>query len=198
MRRAWRDEAGNMAPLAVVAAVVLVSVLSFGVDQGIAYTAKDRQVQALDAARLACMDPTAALPAKFSEEPGRVIAELVASAIAQQGVSGDVAVWFYEAPVSMMPDDERLWIVGMQVSQEVPTAFGKALGIKTIPASSCLIIEAKPYASEKVWRSRKRICGCYRILGGMGDSSVSFTPMASVEDFPDEIADRIRKALGKG
>lgn len=197
MRRPCRGEAGNMAPLAVVSAIVLISVLSFGIDQGIAYAAKDRQVQALDAARRACMDPTGALPAKFAEEPGREIAELAVGAIRRQGVSGDVAVWFYEAPASALPNDERLWVVGMQVSQDVPTSFGRALGVETIPASSCLIVEAKPYAAEKVWRPMRRICGCYRVAAGAGTSSVAFTPMESIDDFPDEIADRIREALGK-
>ncbi len=197
MRRIRFDEVGTMAPLAVVAVIILISVLSFGIDQGIAYTAKDRQVQALDAARRACMDPTGALPAKFSEEPGRAITQLVADTVVKQGSSGDVAVWFYEAPASAMPDDERLWIVGMQVSEEVPTAFGHALGVKTIPASTCLIIEAKPYASEKVWRPQRRICGCYRVSGGADSSSASFTSIGAVEDFPDEMAARIRKALGE-
>ena len=197
MRRPCHGEAGNMAPLAVVAAIVLISVLSFGIDQGIAYAAKDRQVQALDAARRACMDPTGALPAKFAEEPGREIAKLVVEAIRQQGVSGDVAVWFYEAPASALSADERLWVMGMQVSQDVPTSFGRALGVETIPASSCLIVKAKPYAAEKVWRPAKRICGCYRVAAGAGASSVAFTSLESIDDFPDEIAEEIRTALGK-
>ncbi len=197
MRRPRRAETGNMAPLAVVAAIILISVLSFGIDQGIAYAAKDRQVQALDAARRACMDPTGALPAKFSEEPGRAVAELAARAIEQQGVSGDVSVWFYEAPAFAMPDDERLWIVGMQVSQDIPTSFGHALGTPTIPAVSCLIIEAKPYAAEKVWRPARRICGCYRLAAGAPASSAAFTAIDSIEGFPDEIAGRIREALGE-
>lgn len=197
MRRVCFDEAGTMAPLVVVATIILISVLSFGIDQGIAYAAKDRQVQALDAARRACMDPTGALPAKFSEDPGRAITQLAADAIAKQGVAGDVVVWFYEAPASAMPADERLWVIGMQVSQDVPTAFGRALGVKSIPASTSLIIEAKPYASVKVWRPQQRICGRYRLTSGAGASAAAFASIGSIDGFPGEMADRIRRALEK-
>ncbi len=197
MRKVRFGETGTMAPLAVVATIILISVLSFGIDQGIAYAAKDRQVQALDAARRACMDPTGALPAKFSEDPGRAIAQLTANTLAEQGVLGDVTVWFYEAPASSMPDDERLWVIGMQVSQDVPTAFGRALGVRSIPASTCLIIEAKPYASVKVWRPQQRICGCYRLKSGSNASAAAFASIGSIDGFPGEMADRIHRALEK-
>ena len=67
-----RDERGSALPLVLVAALALFAVLAFSVDQGIAYAAKARQENALDAARAACMDASFALVAKNADDPGRM------------------------------------------------------------------------------------------------------------------------------
>ena len=88
-------ERGNMLPLAVMCVLVLFAVLAFAVDQGIAYAAKARQENALDAARSACMDASFALAAKNDENPGRLVANLVIRTVREEGFSGRVRVWFF-------------------------------------------------------------------------------------------------------
>lgn len=93
-----RDERGSALPLVLVAALALFAVLAFSVDQGIAYAAKARQENALDAARAACMDASFALVAKNADDPGRMVADRVVRTARDAGFEGKASVWFYETP----------------------------------------------------------------------------------------------------
>ena len=74
----YRGERGNVAPLAVALCLVLVMTLGFLADCAVLYGAKARQEQALDAARSACMDAGQAASAKYSDDAGAVLADLIA------------------------------------------------------------------------------------------------------------------------
>ena len=189
------DERGNIAPVAVVSIFLLLSVMVFAVDMGIAYCAKDRQEQALDAARATCMDAAASQQAKYSDDPGAALSERIVETVRAQGVTAAVDVWFYEAPRGSVPESERYWVVGMQVSQSVPTVFAKGLGLDSIGAASCRIIEARPYASQKVWRPARRVCGKYSFAQGSTAAQGKFTAISELDEFPSEMAERARAAV---
>ena len=93
----YRGERGNVAPLAVALCLVLVMTLGFLADCAVLYGAKARQEQALDAARSACMDAGQAASAKYGDDAGAVLADLIVDQVRAQGVEGAVSVWFYEA-----------------------------------------------------------------------------------------------------
>ena len=93
-----RDERGSALPLVLVAALALFAVLAFSVDQGIAYAAKARQENALDAARAACMDASFALVAKNADDPGRMVADRVVLTARDAGLYGQASVCIYENP----------------------------------------------------------------------------------------------------
>ena len=190
-----RDERGNIAPLAVVSIFLLLSVMVFAVDMGIAYCAKDRQEQALDAARAACMDAAASQQAKYSDDPGAALSQRIVEAVRAQGVTAAVDVWFYEAPKGSVPESERYWIVGMQVSQSVPAVFAKGFGIDSIGAASCRVIEARPYASQKVWRPARRVCGRYSFAQGSTAAQGRFTAISELDGFPSEMVERSKAAI---
>lgn len=190
---AARCERGNIAPLAIVSIFVLVAIMAAAVDVGIAYCAKSHQEQALDAARASCMDAVTSQQAKYDDDPGGFLADVIASTVRSQGVGGDLTVWFYEAPKGSVPESERLWIVGMQVAEEVPTIFGKGLGFDSVSAASCRVVRAAPYASQKVWRPDQRICGKYAFSAGKGASQGVFTAVGSLEGFPAEMVEQVRK-----
>ena len=73
----YRGEGGNLAPLAVALCLVLVMMLGFLADCAVLYGAKARQEQALDAARSACMDAGQAASAKYGDDAGAVLADLI-------------------------------------------------------------------------------------------------------------------------
>lgn len=192
-----RNEAGNMAVLGVIASIVLVSVLAFGVDQGLSYMQKSKQEQTLDAARSQCMNPTAILPAKFSQDPGREICILVAQTLRRDGVNANLDVWFYELAKTSTSERERVWVVGMQVKQSVPTVFARSFGLSNIDVSSWRTFVVKPYASEKVWRPNKRICGHYSVDSQASATQVSFTKMDALDAFPNEIKTQVNALINK-
>ena len=187
-----------MAPLIVVCALVLFAVLSFAIDQSIAYGAKARQENVLDTARSACMDASFALVAKNSEDPGGAFSQLVAKTIRSEGFSGRATVWFYEAPTAYLPSSERLWAIGVQLEQRAPTVFARGFGIESLPVASHRVLVAVPYASESVWRPETVSSGRYEIAEGADQERVAFYPIESLEGFPDEVAAEVRASLPEG
>lgn len=190
-----RDERGNIVPLALVSIFLLLAVMAFVADIGIAYYAKDRQEQVLDAARTVCMDAAVSQQAKYADDPGRVLSEQIVRTVRAQGFSGAIDVWFYEAPKGSVSESERYWVVGMQLSQDVPTMFAKGLGLDSIEAASCRIVEARPYASQKVWRPAKRICGKYSFSTQAGADQGKFVAVSELAGFPAEMAERAAAAM---
>ncbi len=180
-------------PLVVVSIFILLAIMAAAVDVGIAYCEKSHQEQALDAARATCMDSVTSQQAKYDADPGEFLAGAIATTVRSQGVGGDLTVWFYEAPEGSVPESERLWIVGMQVAEDVPTVFGKGLGIDSISTASWRVVRAVPYASQKVWRPDRRICGRYAFSAGNGASKGVFTAIGSLDGFPAEMVEQVRK-----
>mgnify|MGYP007110095177 CR=1 FL=1 len=192
--RGRRDERGSMVPLAAVAALVLFAVVAFSVDQGIAYAAKARQENALDAARAACMDASFALVAKNDDDPGRTVADRVARTVRDAGFRGKASVWFYEAPEASASSTERHWAIGMQLEEDSPTVFARGFGIDTLPVASYRVMTAMPYAGERVWRPAQRRCGRYDYPAGADATSWSYEALSSLDAFPAELAEAARSA----
>lgn len=182
-----QDEHGSIAPLAVAVCIVLVAALGLTVDYGVAYAMKSRQEQAIDAARSACMDAVGAVPAKYAEDPGLMLADTIAQSVRAQGVESKLTVWFYEAPGQSVPRSERLWVVGIQVEQQVALPFSAAPAPESLLVASSRILTAKPYAAEVVWRPQQRACGSYCFAEGASAGASSFTSIASLQGFPEEI-----------
>lgn len=189
-------DAGSAIPLVVITLFVLFSVLAFCVDQGIAYAAKARQENVLDAMRTACMEPSVALTAKSSENPGEVLASRVVEAARAEGFEGQVSLWFYEVPAAQLTPAHRLWEVGLQVDQDVPTVLARGFGIASLPAASHRTMVVEPYAGERVWRPSWVPIGKY--IAQAGQSQKMFYGMGSIEEFPDEMVQEISAVLNGG
>lgn len=191
----YREEAGNMAPLAVSACLVVAMSLGLVVDLGAMQVAKQRQEQALDAARARCMDAVTASSAKYAEDPGAVLSDAIVGQVRAQGVPGAVTVWFYEAPEQALPESERAWVVGMQVEQAAALAFPVG-GMESADVVSSRVFTAKPYAAEHVWRPSRRILGAYRYEDGASAGQGSFRAIGSLEAFPEEMVLQARSLQG--
>lgn len=187
-----------MMPLAIMCVLVLFAVLAFAVDQGLAYAAKARQENALDVSRTACMDASFALAAKNDDNPGRMIANLIVQTVRTEGFSGQVHVWFFEAPADVLPSTERLWAIGIQLEEDVATVFARGWGIESLPAASHRVVLAEPYASERVWRPDACICGRYDVPAGEGVDSLRYTALTELDVFPAEMVTQVRAALPEG
>ncbi len=194
LRRGGFNEAGNIAPLSVVVCLVLVCALGFVSNFGMAYALKSKQEQALDAARSACMDSAGAVPAKYADDPGLSLASTIARAVREQGIAVPLSVWFYEAPEQSVSASERLWIVGVQVEQNVELPFAAGSAVDHLTVASSRVIVAKPYASEVVWRPQQRVCGVYRFAEDAAYGSPSFSRITMIEAFPDEMVQAARSA----
>ncbi|MFR3090631.1 MAG: hypothetical protein ACLTMP_01860 [Eggerthella lenta] len=141
-----RDERGSALPLVLVAALALFAVLAFSVDQGIAYAAKARQENALDAARAACMDASFALVAKNADDP-RMVADRVVRTARDAGFEG-------RRPCgSTKRRGERLFDGAPLGRQDA--VRGGVSGVRArkrhrrAPVASYRVLTAMPYAGER-------------------------------------------------
>lgn len=187
-----------MLPLVVMSALVLFAVLSFAIDQSIAYAAKARQENVLDTVRASCMDASFALVAKNSDDPGAAFSRLVARTIRGEGFAGRATVWFYEVPEGELPPSERLWAIGVQLEENAPTVFARGFGVESLPVASHRVLVAVPYASESVWRPEHASSGRYEIAEGVDRERATFHSIEGLDGFPDEMAAEVRASLPKG
>ncbi|MEA5019888.1 MAG: hypothetical protein VB027_05925 [Gordonibacter sp.] len=191
-----KNEVGTVAPLIVVSALLLLTVLAFAIDQGVACAIKVRQENALDAARDACMAPSFALVAKNSDDPGRMVAVKLVQVLHEADVKGKITVWFYEVPVEDLSDSRRVWGIGVQAQENSPTTFAQSLGITSLPVASNRVIVAEPFSSEVTWRPNfDGGNGCYELDTGKPGEDLAFSHFSELEEFPDEVKEVVRAAV---
>lgn len=193
-----RLERGTIAPLAVVSVLVLFAVLAFSIDQGIACAAKIRQENALATTRDSCMDASFALVAKNDNNPGRAFAQHCMEALRSEGYEGAITVWFYEAPAANTPACKRVWGVGVQLYEKVPTAFARGYGIETLPVASKFVLVAEPYADTVVWRPLNSGNGCYQLEAWAKPSSLAFSGLNKLSDYPLELVQEVQEQINAG
>ncbi|MEG1434035.1 MAG: hypothetical protein RSD45_00610 [Gordonibacter sp.] len=193
---AGREERGTIAPLVVMSALLLLAVLAFAVDQGIACAVKVRQENALDAARDACMAPSFALVAKNEGNPGHVVACRFVQVLREEGVEGSVSVWFYEAPREDVPPSRRIWGIGVQVQEASPTIFSQGFGIASLPVASKRVVVAEPFADEVTWRpDLDSGNGRYEWDAAGTVEAPTFFGFVELSEFPDEVEDAVSTAV---
>lgn len=193
--RRCRQERGTIAPLIVVSTLLLMAVLAFAVDQGIACAVKIRQENALDAARDVCMGAAFALTAKNDDDPGRAVATRAAQVLHDEGVRGKASVWFYEVPPGEVPASRRVWGIAMQVQEDSPTMFAQGLGIRALPVASKRIVVAEPFADEVVWRPPRSVGnGCYESDLAQDVQKPTFAGLGGLDEYPAELARAVRGA----
>lgn len=188
--RLLADERGNAWPFIIAVMFVLLSLLSFVIDSGIAYGYKTFQEKAVDASRNQCMMPSFALVVKNSENPGYDIACSIASGLRDEGFAGEIRVWFYEAPNGSIPPGRRVWTVGIQLEQDVPTVVGKCFGNDSIHVASKKILTVEPYTDGIAWRPNHDSSGLYRLKAGEDTSGIVYERISSIDGYPEEIAEQ--------
>lgn len=183
----WRvsDESGTIMPLIIISTLVLFVVLAFSVDQSLAYAAKARQENAIDTLRHDFMDPSCALRIKNAQDPGKEMAYIAEHSLQQGGFSGHTTLWFFEEPAQSKRTSERYWTVGIELVEEAQTVFARGFGVKSISVASHKVINALIYASEQVWQPDQCLCGRYEFL--VPGAHIGFTPLTTLDAFPDEI-----------
>lgn len=188
-------ERGSIAPLAVMAALLLFSVLAFSVDQGIACAVKTGQENALDAARDACFDASFALAAKNDEDPGLAVARRLAETLRAEGFPGEVDVWFYEVPKEDLPASRRVWGIAVQVRDQAPTVFARGFGVASLPVASKRVVVAEPFAGSEVWRPDVAGGETFELRAGAEASALTRARLARLDECPIELEREVRAAV---
>ena len=188
-------ERGSIAPLAVMAALLLFAVLAFSVDQGIACAVKVGQENALDEARDACFGASFALAAKNDDDPGLAVARRIAETLRTEGFSGDASVWFYEVPEEDLPASRRVWGIAVQVREQAPTVFARGFGIASLPVASKRVVVAEPFAGSAVWRPDGAGGEMFELGAGAEASALARTRFARLDECPVELVREVRAAV---
>ena len=189
------SERGTIAPLALTAVLLLVAVLAFSVDQGIACAAKVRQENAVDAARDACFDASFALMAKNADDPGLAVARRIAESLRSAGFSGAATVWFFEVPKEDLLASRRVWGVAVQLQEQAPTVFARGFGIESLPVASKRVLVAEPFAGSVVWRPDRSGGEVFELASGAEPTALARRGFDRLDDGPAELEREVRAAV---
>ncbi len=188
---------GNIAPLVIASLFVLLSVLAFSVDQGVAFAAKAWQEHALDAVRNSFMSPSHALVAKNSDHPGRDVAYGIGELLRESGFEGEIDVWFFEVPAKDFSVSRRLWGIAIQVREESPTLFARGLGVESIPVASKTTVIAEPFSDSFTWRPDDSGNGRYSLAESAEPSSLRYERLEGIASYPAEMQEEVQVAKNK-
>ena len=189
------SERGTIAPLALMAVLLLFAVLAFSVDQGIACAAKVRQENAVDAARDACFDASFALMAKNADDPGLAVARRIAESLRSAGFSGAATVWFFEVPKEDLLASRRVWGVAVQLQEQAPTVFARGFGIESLPVASKRVLVAEPFAGSVVWRPDRSGGEVFELASGAEPTALARRGFDRLDDGPAELEREVRAAV---
>lgn len=180
------SERGDIMPAAIAAAFLLMMALCAVIDPSCAMLCKTVQENSLANAKEACMQPAFAMAQKNSDTPGRDVAERVVASLRASGFGGEAVVYYYEAPESATGPAKRLYVVGIQVMEDYETIVSRGVGVESLPVASNTVFSAIPYSEERAWRPAEAGSGSYTSSGP--GAALSFTGIAGLEGFPEEVA----------
>ncbi len=152
MRSKRRDEGGAIAVMTAFLCLILTAGSRIrrrrGREQRRALGARQRPV------RGARRDHVGRRAADGEElgRPGRAIADAAVSQLRANGVTGEVEVWFWEAPSSQLPTGKRSWAWGVQSSVEGATGYATIFGGSGSEISAFITAHAVPYTAGEAWR----------------------------------------------
>lgn len=195
MRSKRRDEGGAIAVMAAFLCLILTAGLAFAGDAAASNAARSALVNDLSAARDATMSADVLLVAKNSDDPGRAIADAAVSQLRANGVTGEVEVWFWEAPSSQLPTGKRSWAWGVQSSVEGATGYATIFGGSGSEISAFITAHAVPYTAGEAWRPSSERMGKWAYAAGAEAGEGSFERVASLGETPQEIQDELADAV---
>ena len=195
MRSKRRDEGGAIAVMTAFLCLILTAGLAFAGDAAASNAARSALVNDLSAARDATMSADVLLVAKNSDDPGRAIADAAVSQLRANGVTGEVEVWFWEAPSSQLPTGKRSWAWGVQSSVEGATGYATIFGGSGSEISAFITAHAVPYTAGEAWRPSSERMGKWAYAEGAEAGEGSFERVASLGETPQEIQDELADAV---
>lgn len=179
------DERGDIIPACIAALFVLLFAFCALVDPACARFVKSAQESALSSAQAQVEKTSTAVQIKNSQTPGLDTSQAIVSDLRKSGYSGQVTVWFFEASVEQTGAAKRLFVIGVQLEEDMPTIISRGLGIESIPVGSHAVFSAVPYSAEQVWRPDTPINGIFKATAE--GTSVNYESKNSITEFPAEM-----------
>lgn len=160
---------GQVAPYAVIAAVVAMLLLAFSVDLGTALATSARQNSDVQVFREEVESAGPALAVKNADDPALEIAQRAAASMRRQGFDGFLAVYVEEAPAGWEPEGwssglapgKRLIGYAVVACGDSPAVFSRLVGMEGFPVVASQAAAIVPYSSGRAWRPASSGRRCY-------------------------------------
>lgn len=194
-----RMDSGSIAPAAILLSFALLALLAFAVDMAAAYALSVRSASNVQIAEEEAIANGSGFVLKNAEDPGRTVAEQVMESVRSQGADGAVTVWYWEAPAGWigdagaLPEEKRLIVVGVECVEEYEPVAARAIGSGPWHVTASRVFAVVPYSEGAVWRPPSPGSGVYAIEAGADPPSMSYTPLASLSAYPEELAEEAQR-----
>lgn len=192
-----KGEQGDIMICGIAATCALLLFFAIVIDIAAAGGMWAAQQDALTTAREECMKASFALQIKNSETPGHDTATHITEALRRDGVTGEVSVWFFELPPNTprLPQSKRLIGVGIQIAGSCDALFARGVGITSFPITTHTLLAITPYSETRAWRPDRVDSGKYVCAKGDLATSLSYTALTDISQYPSELVDYISTCL---
>jgi len=183
-KRILMEQSGQVLAEFAVLTLVLIVIIAFAVDFGIANANKARLTQAAQNAEAECALPAVALQVKNSDSPGKDMCRALIASLREDGYEGAVTAYYYEPtqPESGLPDTRRVYIYGVLLETDAQTLFSVGAGGMKIPISARIWQYSVAYSSTKVWHPTMLDNGYISVGAGESAEAKPITPVMSLDE----------------
>ena len=192
------SQRGGTTLIGVWMCIAIIIALAFTFDLASALDRKASMANDLTAARDDTMSASFQMRAKNSESTGRAVADQAAATLRANGYSGEITVWFYEAPAADVPRSKRAYAWGMGMSEKSPALFGALFtGSDGWTVSNVALAHSVPFTAGTCWRPSDSGNGRYTYPAGAEVGTPAYERAATTADIPEEMRTELAQAVSE-
>ena len=153
-----RNEQGQVVAEFAIISLVLVLIVAFAVDFGVANAQRSRMTQIIQQAEAECALPATAWKVKNSTNPGHVMTTALIDTLREDGFTGEITAYYYEPTKAELGftdaywNTHRIYIYGVYAQGHAQTMFSIGTGAMLMPINVRTWEHSVSYSNERTWR----------------------------------------------
>lgn len=190
------DESGSLTVAYVCGFILFALLLMLVIEFGSVFAIQQSQSSDLDVARQETLGNAFGFELKNSSTPGRYLSDHIVESLRNNGVDGNIDIYYAEATASQVPSNKRAIAYQVVVEKRYEPSLGSTI-IDSFPVRSTVTCSLVPYSSDTAWRPTSG--GVFMSENGRfsypaGANTPSFTSM-NVSSMPNGLQDALNQAI---
>lgn len=191
------DEKGSVVPLYVMGIMMIMFVLSLGVDLSSVLARGIYQDSNIRTAAADMSEMGASWQLKNSNSPGHFAAKTICESLRENGYDGAILVSFYEPSYTDLTGTgnvpNRIMCYEIKLEQDYTLAFGKIIDKESVSVASSGVYSSIAYSSINVWRPTSSDNGFYTLAASLSPSALSYRANNTLSSFSVDIQTKVQE-----